>query len=122
MTTATMTTATMPEHVTRNELETRMDFRDRITDTKIEALRELIDSRVSLMQATVERGISDHKAIASEMRSEISEIRTEVSDLRGEVKALDARLSAFETKFGWYLTLFGVGITLALGIVQSLMK
>ena len=117
-----MTIATMPEQVTRGEfdiklknLEDRGEMRQALTDEKISSMERMIDVKLSRMEALIDRSISENRAM-------ISEIRTEMSDVRGDIKALKARQSTFETKFGWYLTIFGVGITIAIGVMQLLIK
>lgn len=112
----------MPEYVTRGEQEIRLrriedtsGMRQALTDEKISSMEKMIDVKLSRMEALIDRSISENRAM-------ISEMRTEMTEFKGDVKALNARMNAFETKLGWYLTLFGVGITLALGVVQLMVK
>ena len=56
------------------------------------------------------------------MKAEINGMRAEISDIRGDVKALAAQISTTQSKIGWYITLLGVGVSLALGLFQLLVK
>lgn len=115
---ATMTS----EYVTRGELDIKLKsiedteaHRNERTEERHASLEKMIDVKLSRMEALIDRSISENRAM-------VSDIRAELNDVKGDVKAIDARLSAFETKFGWYLMLFGAGITIALALLQLLMK
>ena len=108
------------EYVTKGELDVRMNFNEQMTDTQITSMKELFDEKLGRMEAIIERGLSEHRAIANEMKAEVNAVKAEISDVRGDVKALSAQVNALQTRFGWYLTLFSVGVGIILVLFQLL--
>ena len=117
-----MSTLTAPEYVTKSEIDLRMGFSDQKTEILISSMKDVLDERLQKMQAVMEKNLVKHEAIASDMKAEINGMRAEISDIRGDVKALAAQISTTQSKIGWYITLLGVGVSLALGLFQLLVK
>ena len=117
-----MAALTTPEYVTKSEIDLRMGFSDQKTEILISSMKEVLDERLEKMQAVIEKNLAKHEAIASDMRAEINGMRAEISDIRGDIKALAAQVNTTQSKMGWYITLLGVGVSLALGLFQLLIK
>ena len=103
----------MNETVTRSELDIhlkgiddRISFNEHVTDLKISAIKDSLDSHLAETKAIIERN-------AAEMRVEVEKLRADFNDLRGDVKSLSAKVDSIQVKFGWYLALFTVLIFLA---------
>ncbi|MBR2208330.1 MAG: hypothetical protein IJ859_05910 [Synergistaceae bacterium] len=103
----------MSEMVTKNELDIhlkgiddRISFNEHITDIRISAIKDAIDSHLAETRALIEKN-------AAEMRGDVEQLRADFNDLRGDVKALSAKVDSIQVKFGWYLALFTVLIFLA---------
>lgn len=106
------------EYVTKGELDIRMNFSDQLTETQIASMKDIFDEKMGRMEAIIERGLSEHKAIANEMKADVNAMKAEINEVRGDVKALSAQLNALQTRFGWYLTLFSVGVGIILVLFQ----
>ena len=91
-----------------------------MTETQITSMKELFDEKLGRMEAIIERGLSEHRAIANEMKTEVNAVKAEISDVRGDIKAISAQVNALQTRFGWYLTLFSVGVGIVLVLFQLL--
>ena len=108
------------DYITKGELDVRLNFSDQMTETQITSMKELFDEKMNRMEAIIERGLSEHRAIASEMKADVNAVKAEINDIRGDVKALSAQVNALQTRFGWYLTLFSVGVGIILVLFQLL--
>ena len=106
------------EYITKGELDVRMNFSDQMTETQITSMKELFDEKLGRMEAIIERGLSEHRAIAHEMKAEVNALKADINDVRGDVKALNAQVYTLQTRFGWYLTLFSVGVGIVLVLFQ----
>ena len=108
------------EYITKGEFDVRLNFSDQMTETQITSMKELFDEKLGRMEAIIERGLSEHRAIANEMKAEVNAVKAEISDVRGDIKAISAQVNALQTRFGWYLTLFSVGVGIVLVLFQLL--
>ncbi len=111
-----------PEYMTAGEINLRLNaLTDRITherertDERLNSLERLLDEKLDKMQAIMEKNLAQYESIANSMKAEIS-------DIRGDVKALSAQVNTTQSKIGWYIGFLTIGVTLALGIFQYLMK
>ena len=117
-----MTTLITPEYMTKGEIELRLNaLREKVqhekerTDERFNSLERLIDEKLERMQIIMEKNLAQYEAVANSMSAEIS-------DIRGDVKALSAEVRTTQSKIGWYITLLGIGVSIALGLFQVLIK
>ena len=113
---------TVPEYVTKTELDMRLNV---ITDRQAQeaernaerfsSMENLLDSKLTMMQLMMEKNLAQYQAAASDLRAEIN-------DLRGDVKAQGAQLNTLQSKIGYYITILGIGVSVVLVLFQMMMN
>lgn len=103
------------------------EFRDEYYDD-----RRDMSSRISRMEEEIsglKREMTDVKISAGVMEHRLSDVtdsvkglREAMTELKGDMKALTAQMNMLQGKIGWYISLLGVGLTVAIAVVQVLVK
>ena len=82
-------------------------------DQRFEDFKDVVNKSIERMEATSEKHLAKHDAIASEIGKEVVEIK-------GDVKAINARFASLESRFAWNLAWVGIIMALVLALVQRL--
>ena len=131
---------TVPEYVTKSELDMRLNvITERQTQEaernaeRYSSMESLLDSKLTMMQLMMEKNFAQYQAIVSAMRAEIREfcsdvkselsaMRAEGSGLLGDIHALSAQMEIFETKMVRYLSFLGIWLTMVMVLLKLLLK
>ena len=113
-----------PEYITKGELEMRMGFSDQKTEILISSMKEVLDERLDKMQAIVEKNLAEHRAITSEIRTDIREMQGENRLLSTRLDGLEKRIDDMNANQSKWFTLLGVlvaAVPIAIAIIQNFM-
>lgn len=111
-----------PEYITKGELEMRMGFSDQKTEILISSMKEVLDERLDKMQAIVEKNLAEHRAITSEIRTDIREMQGENRLLSTRLDGLEKRIDDMNANQSKWFTLLGVlvaAVPIAIAIIQN---
>ncbi len=93
----------------------------RDSERRISEIKSSVDRQgEAVSEIRVDVGILKNDITA--LKSDVKELSRDMSEIRGDIKAISAQINTAQNKIGWYIGLLTIGVTLALGIFQYLMK